>query len=133
MQKWCLNSILTSKAHNTFSKHLIFLKEGKTTLSLTLQYEFQKVIWHGTCFPMVSRHIPRTVRFVAYHGAIKILLFTSLLGFYTLLAFWHWFTVLPHLTMSQFMRNCLQDDGTITLPWSSMFLWSNILTTPFKV
>lgn len=54
---------------------------------LTLQYDLLKAIGRGPSFPVFSRHAPRTDRLVASHGIIEIVFLTSLLEFYTLLAF----------------------------------------------
>lgn len=54
---------------------------------LTLQYDLLKAIGRGPSFPVFSRHAPRTDRLVVSHGIIEIVFLTSLLEFYTLLAF----------------------------------------------
>lgn len=88
---------------------------------LTLQYDLLKAIGHGTSFPVFSRYVPRTDRLVACHGIIEILFFTSLLEFHTLLAFWHWFTVILH---NESVNEGMQDKGTtnITLKLSVLMV-----------
>ena len=44
---------------------------------LTLQYDLQKAIGHGTSFPAFSRCVSRTSRWAACHGTIERLFFTA--------------------------------------------------------